>query len=70
MPDPMYERFETEGGGVVEIFDTAPGLTPWDQGVMLRLSVNDTHDRRTAEIYLDPKSQQDVALALLANMKE
>lgn len=68
--DPLYERIETELKGVIEIYDHTPVDGHLTEGVMLRLSVNSKTDRRRAEIYLDPTSQQRLALALLANSKD
>lgn len=67
--EPLYARIDTELGGIAEIFES---LTPLGLGggVMLRLSVNSPTDRRSAEVYLDPKSQRELGLALLDNLQE
>lgn len=69
MPEPIYARIDTELGGIAEVYES---LTPLGLGggVMLRLSVNSLTDRRSAEVYLDPKSQRELALALLDNLQE
>lgn len=64
-----YARIDTELGSIAEIYES---LTPLGLGggVMMRLSVNSLTDRRSAEVYLDPKSQRDLAMALLDNLQE
>lgn len=64
-----YERIETELKGVIELYDQ-PLIDRFTDGVMMRMSVNSNTDRRTVEIYLDPVSQKELAMALLDNLKE
>lgn len=68
-PDVTYVRIDTELGSIAEIYDSVTNLN-LGGGVMLRLSVNSLEDRRSAAVYLDPKSQRELALALLDNLQE
>lgn len=69
MAEPVYARIDTELGGIAEIYES---LTSHNLGggVMMRLSVNTLTDRRRAEVYLDPKSQRELAYALLDNLQD
>ena len=67
--EPLYERFETEEGHLIEIVDSMPGETTED-GVWVRLTRKESRGTRSTAIYLDHKAQMDLGLALIANLKE